>query len=119
MVVPQPPKSSPLPIVAGLVLSPAAELIPRKLVYKVQSGQFVEMRELLTDNISLVHQLESIQGFLNTKLAGGHTSKVARNHIAVDIDLLLPGICGDTYLRHDRQRSVGIPMPHRLRGPRH
>ena len=70
VVVPQPPQTSPLPLTAGLVLSPAAEPIPRKLVDKVQSGQFVEMRELLSDNISLVHQLESIQGFSPLNLLG-------------------------------------------------
>ena len=37
---------------------------------KVQSGQFVEMTELLADNISLVHQLESIQGFSPLNLLG-------------------------------------------------
>ena len=43
---------------AGLLLSPAAEMIPHKLVSKIQSGQFVDMRELLADNIS---QLESLK----------------------------------------------------------
>ena len=47
---------------AGMVLSPAAEPYSRKLVEKVRSGQFIEMRELLADNIALIHQLESIQG---------------------------------------------------------
>lgn len=47
----------------GLILSPAAEPFPQKLVDKVKSGQFVEMRELLADNISLIQQLEDIQGF--------------------------------------------------------
>ena len=47
---------------AGIVLSPAAEPFPRKLVEKVRSGQFIEMRELLADNITPIHQLESIQG---------------------------------------------------------
>ena len=46
----------------GLILSPAADPIPQKLVTKVRSGQFVEMREFLADNIALLHQLESIQG---------------------------------------------------------
>ena len=54
---PQPPPTS------SLVLSPAAQPFPRKLVDKVKSGQFVEMRELLADNISLAHQLEAIQGY--------------------------------------------------------
>ena len=48
---------------SGLILSPAAEPFPHKLVDKVKSGQFVEMRELLADNIALVQQLENIQGF--------------------------------------------------------
>lgn len=46
----------------GLVLSPAAEPLPKKLVDKIRSGQFVEMRELLADNVSLVNQLETVQG---------------------------------------------------------
>ena len=48
---------------AGLVLSPAAEPFPQRLVEKVRSHQFIEMRELLSDNISLIRQLEAIQGY--------------------------------------------------------
>ena len=44
---------------AGFSLSPASEPFPKKLVDKIRSGQFVEMRELLTDNISLIQQLEA------------------------------------------------------------
>ena len=57
-MLPQPTPS------AGLILSPVAESFPRRLVDKAKSGQFVEMRELLADNIFLVNQLEAIQGFL-------------------------------------------------------
>lgn len=70
MVVPQPAPPSPVTRTADLVLSPAAQPFPRKLVEKVQSGQFVEMRELLADNISLVHQLESTHGFSPLHLMG-------------------------------------------------
>ena len=52
----------------GLILSPASEPFPQKLVDKVKSGQFVEMRELLSDNIALMQQLEDIQGFPVTTL---------------------------------------------------
>ena len=41
---------------AGVTLSPASETFPRCLVDKVQSGQFTEMKELLSDNISLLSQ---------------------------------------------------------------
>ena len=47
---------------SGFSLSPATEPIPQKLVDKIRSGQFVEMRDLLTDNISLMQQLESFSG---------------------------------------------------------
>ena len=47
-------------VAAGFCLSPASEPFPPKLVEKVQSGQFVEMRELLTDNISLLQQLDAL-----------------------------------------------------------
>ena len=45
-----------------LVLSPAAKPFPGKLVDKARSRQFVEMWELLADNIALLHQLEAIHG---------------------------------------------------------
>ncbi len=35
----------------AISLSPASEPFPAKLVGKIKSGQFVEMRELLTDKI--------------------------------------------------------------------
>ena len=49
-------------ITQGLVLSPATEPLPKKIVDKIRSGQFVEMRELLADNISLLSHLDSTQG---------------------------------------------------------
>ena len=58
----QPRESFPMSPQPGLTLSPAAETFPRKLVEKVRSLQFVEMKELLTDNISLLNQLEAVQG---------------------------------------------------------
>lgn len=46
---------------AGLILSPAAEPFSRKLVEKVKSGQFIEMREFLSEHIiALIQQLEDI-----------------------------------------------------------
>ncbi len=51
------------PVVApGLSLSPATAPFPQKLVDKVRSGQFVDMRDLLTDNVSLLQQLETFGG---------------------------------------------------------
>ena len=44
--------------VTGFSLSPATEPFPQKLVDKVRSGQFVEMRDMLTDNIALKRQME-------------------------------------------------------------
>ena len=46
----------------GLTLSPASEPLPQKLVEKIRSGQFVEMKELLADNVALTKQLEAVQG---------------------------------------------------------
>lgn len=45
------------PSVSGFSLSPATEPFPRKLVDRVRSGQYVDMRDLLNDNIALVQQL--------------------------------------------------------------
>ena len=109
-VVPQPPQP---PLTSGLVLSPAAEPFPRKLVDKVQSGQFVEMRELLADNISLVQQLESIQGFSRLHLVGANRPRLR------EITSLSTWIyCFLGYMvRPHHKRSVGICTPHRPRGP--
>ena len=48
------------PPAPGVILSPATEPFPQRLVDRVRTGQFVEMRDLLTDNISLLQQLETI-----------------------------------------------------------
>ena len=61
---------NPLTGSSALILSPSSEPFPRKLVDKVRSGQFVEMRELLSDNISLLRQLESVQGPTHMPLIG-------------------------------------------------
>lgn len=55
------PMTSP-PSGLGLSLSLATEPIPQKLVDKILAGQFVEMRELLTDNIALLNQLDTFGG---------------------------------------------------------
>ncbi len=49
----------------GMILSPASDPIPYRLVQKIQAGEFVEMRDLLTDNISLHNQLEALHGHFN------------------------------------------------------
>ena len=51
------------PAAPGLSLSLSAEPIPARLVQKIQSGQFVEMRELLGDNIALTQYFESSAGY--------------------------------------------------------
>lgn len=59
---PPPPGPQPAGNSLGLTLAPALGLIPQKLVEKVRSGAYVEMREFLRDNILLLEQLETLQG---------------------------------------------------------
>ena len=47
---------------AGIELSPATSLFPQKLVDRACSGQFVDMRVLLTDSVSLIQQLDTFGG---------------------------------------------------------
>ena len=68
------------PTVAAMVLSPALDPVPQRLVQRIRAGLFVEMRELLGDNIALHDQLEAVQA---------HTTLVA-----------LPSMC------RTRQREV-------------
>ena len=46
----------------GVSLSPATAPYPQKLVDKIRLGQYVEMRDLLTDNVSLLDQLDTLGG---------------------------------------------------------
>ena len=55
---------------AGVTLSLVSETFPRRLVDKVRSGQFTEMKELLADNISLLGQLDAIPGLSATHMLG-------------------------------------------------
>ena len=49
----------------GLILSPAMEPIPPCLVQRILSGQFIHMRELLSDNMALYQQWEGTQGVVD------------------------------------------------------
>ena len=46
----------------GIILSSALQPIPARLTRRILSGEFVEMRDLLMDNMALHDQLESVQG---------------------------------------------------------
>ena len=77
MPLPIPIESSPDmtgPSYQGSILSPAAEPFLKKVLDKIRSGQFVEMRELLADNIELVHQLECMQGLQAAHMLGASCS---------------------------------------------
>lgn len=65
----QAPNSSSRPQ-SGLTLSPAAPPFPQKLVDKARAGHFLEMKELLADNVSLLNQLEAVPGVTAAHLCG-------------------------------------------------
>ena len=46
----------------GFIVSAALDPIPHRLVQRIRNGEFVEMRKLLADNISLYNQLEDFCG---------------------------------------------------------
>ena len=61
-VVPLPLDTQLPPLALSLTLSPAMSPVPHRIVQLIQAGRFVEMRELLTDNLALHNQLEAVQG---------------------------------------------------------
>ncbi len=70
---PSAPRTSQLPqssYGSELILSPAEAPVPQKIVDKIRSGKFVEMRELLADNMSLLEQLHSFHAPGNMSVAG-------------------------------------------------
>ena len=55
----------------SVILSSSSQPIPARLTRRIMAGEFVEMRELLCDNIALHDQLESIHGSLQTMATPG------------------------------------------------
>ena len=55
---------------AGLALSPGSEPFPQRLVDKIRSGQFMDMRDLLSDNIALLDRLDVLGGQPSLALPG-------------------------------------------------
>lgn len=76
----QSPLSSPSPAITSLApvhggaldvsLSPLAGPLPRRLLDRVISGQFVEMRDFLADNMLLLDRLESTPGLCALSSSG-------------------------------------------------
>ena len=75
-LLPFPPVESTPPILttppAGLILAPSLEPLPPKLVRKITSVQFVDMKELLPDNMVVQQQEEASQGTLSVNLLPPH-----------------------------------------------
>ena len=88
---------------SGLILSLAADPIPYRLVHRIRSGEFVEMCDLLADNIALHDQLEDLHGHttsLNPRLR--EVPSLASwvycfaAYMAVRTEDLRPGTCWHT-----------------------
>ena len=45
-----------------MILTPAADPIPYDLVQRIQAGKFIEMMDLLADNIALLKQVTPLSG---------------------------------------------------------
>ena len=52
----------------GLALAPSIEPLPPKLVQRIRSGHFLELKELLPDNMALQQQLDALHGHLASPL---------------------------------------------------
>lgn len=60
----------------GMILSPASDPVPANLVNRIQSGQFIDMRDLLADNIALINQLSSLSGLVSLPLTTVHQTRM-------------------------------------------
>ena len=58
-----------MPSGADLMLSPAVEPLPQKLVDHVRAGRFVDMSEFFCNNIVLKQQLDTVKGQVSIWLA--------------------------------------------------
>ena len=73
------------------ISSPGADPIPYRLVQRIRSGEFIEMRDLLADNIALHSQLEALHGQINDIFSHSSSipSQAARGPVPKLLDLLL------------------------------
>ena len=60
--MPSTPSPSPATSLAPLVLSPSLPPVPGNLVYKIRSGAFIPLKELLGDNIAFRQRVEEMNG---------------------------------------------------------
>ena len=75
--IPEPPYSNQSKQSQGMILPPALQPISARLVHHIQAGEFIEMRDLLT-NIALHDQLEVVQGSLFNAAAATSDAVPAR-----------------------------------------
>ena len=78
----------------GLILSSALQPIPGRVVRRIHSGEFIKMRDLLSDNAALHEQLESIQGPLISAVTPAGLRPRVRGSVTHLMGILLPCICG-------------------------
>ena len=89
-----------------MVLSSTLPPIAAKLVAKIQSGQFVAMKELLADNMSLCQHVEA--------WPAQHVFTGAAKPRLRDVDsplnwvFVLPGLCSGTYPRPRDTQAIDI-----------
>ena len=87
----------------GMILSPAADPITYRLVQRIQSREFIEMQELLADNIALHNQTIELHG--HASLAS--TPATLRPQVC-EIPLSAPGC---TVLLRIWQSELKTPKP--------
>ncbi len=91
----------------GLILSPSADPISHRLVQRIQSGEFVEMRDLLADNVSLHGQASHLRLHPNAIPPSAQGSPVPYL-----MDVLFLGICGGPLQGlPDTRHPVILPSP--------
>ena len=94
------------PSQAGLLLSPASEVIPKKLVDKIRSSRFIEMKELL-QHLSPC----PTGGATGANLHPGsrnRSSSSSRSILFTHLVLLFSWFCGNLNVRPDHQGPACI-----------
>ena len=88
---------------SGLSISLALRPVPARIVQQIQRGQFVDMRELLADNIALRSQLEQVRD----AMGAGVVSLATRPRVweVASMGVLLPNLPCCRYDRCCDQRA--------------
>ncbi len=83
--------------------------IPARLVEQIKTGEFVDMKELLGDNISLLKCTEEVQGQMGVATQSAHVGLSNMTRLR-EVPPLSHGWADSSYLQQSRARTATLHL---------